>query len=502
MKSFLIILLLVWASSVQAASVGYQTRPDCGTLASPATAEIFCLQKNTVSGRTTNRLYGYDGTTWFDFINWSNLTAPAGNQALAMAASTTTWTWGAATSTGNLFALTDGTNNTGTGYLAKFSTSLGSGVKPFRFDSNGNGLEMSTSGVLSKIGTGAIDAGSLAGTITNANGGTGQNSSAWSGIMTVNAGTWTINSILTSGRIPFAGAGNTINSDANLAWDNTTKRIATFGEDIGGDSAWVETLVPNSVSLGSLNSIGNTTKPFGGVFASRASNSGAGANQATLISIANQDLAGSANTVYGFYTEVWRQSTAHANSLAQGIEIAVINKGSTATTDPYTISPAGLTEALRLGVGKPGVGGLKASTGLSFVNVEASATAKFNQGILFGSDSIDIVAGLGKAVALAQQQGIIWYVSAGVPGPHIRSDVSTSGQGMRFVFGNNTVNFQNSSGTNQFVVDSSGNITVAGTITTVNATATISATKTIRAAGGAADCTLIFTGGILTGGSC
>jgi hypothetical protein len=37
---------------------------------------------------------------------------------------------------------------------------------------------------------------------------------------------------------------------------------------------------------------------------------------------------------------------------------------------------------------------------------------------------------------------------------------------------------------------------------TVNNLAGLTATKTIRAAGGASDCTLVFTGGILTGGTC
>jgi hypothetical protein len=47
-----------------------------------------------------------------------------------------------------------------------------------------------------------------------------------------------------------------------------------------------------------------------------------------------------------------------------------------------------------------------------------------------------------------------------------------------------------------------------GTITAENGyyvaggVAGISATKTVRASGGASDCTLIFTKGLLTGGSC
>lgn len=42
----------------------------------------------------------------------------------------------------------------------------------------------------------------------------------------------------------------------------------------------------------------------------------------------------------------------------------------------------------------------------------------------------------------------------------------------------------------------------AGTGFIAGANAGLSVTKTVRAAGGASDCTLIYTGGILTGGSC
>lgn len=42
----------------------------------------------------------------------------------------------------------------------------------------------------------------------------------------------------------------------------------------------------------------------------------------------------------------------------------------------------------------------------------------------------------------------------------------------------------------------------AGTIFTAGGSNGLSVTKTVRAAGGASDCTLIFVGGILTGGSC
>ncbi len=51
----------------------------------------------------------------------------------------------------------------------------------------------------------------------------------------------------------------------------------------------------------------------------------------------------------------------------------------------------------------------------------------------------------------------------------------------------------------------SGNTTLSASATgvlQVNGTPVLSVTKTVRAAGGASDCTLIFTAGLLTGGSC
>lgn len=53
---------------------------------------------------------------------------------------------------------------------------------------------------------------------------------------------------------------------------------------------------------------------------------------------------------------------------------------------------------------------------------------------------------------------------------------------------------------NGFLVDGSGVVT--GSAFKVGAAAGLSVTKTVRAAGGAGDCSLIFTSGLLTGGSC
>ena len=59
------------------------------------------------------------------------------------------------------FAISDAAGNSGTGHLVSVITSSGSAAKPVEFASNGNGVEMSTAGVLSSIGSGHINAGIL-----------------------------------------------------------------------------------------------------------------------------------------------------------------------------------------------------------------------------------------------------------------------------------------------------------------------------------------------------
>jgi hypothetical protein len=94
---------------------------------------------------------------------WSGITNPGGNLALTMGAFTSTFTFNAATGAGvHLFSLTDTTNNTGTGALFRATTASGSGALPIQFDANGNGLKMTTAGLLTKVGTGALDYSSLA----------------------------------------------------------------------------------------------------------------------------------------------------------------------------------------------------------------------------------------------------------------------------------------------------------------------------------------------------
>ncbi len=73
---------------------------------------------------------------------WSSLTAPTAALAINMyqavgTSFATTFTYGNATSTTNLFNLTDTASNTGTGYLLNLTTATGSTLKPFHVSATG-----------------------------------------------------------------------------------------------------------------------------------------------------------------------------------------------------------------------------------------------------------------------------------------------------------------------------------------------------------------------------
>ena len=106
------------ATVSQAIRAGGLIRLNCG-------ANLTCVW-DTANNRFTMDA-GVGGS-----VAWDGITAPGGNQALAMAAWMSTWTWNAATGANNLFTGTDTASNTGTGYLFNWITATGSTLKPFR----------------------------------------------------------------------------------------------------------------------------------------------------------------------------------------------------------------------------------------------------------------------------------------------------------------------------------------------------------------------------------
>ena len=68
---------------------------------------------------------------------WSNLLNPIANLSLSMQSFITSFNWGNATGSSNLFTLKDSSNNTGTGYLFNVNTGNGSALKPLHIGAAG-----------------------------------------------------------------------------------------------------------------------------------------------------------------------------------------------------------------------------------------------------------------------------------------------------------------------------------------------------------------------------
>ncbi len=132
---------------------------------------------------STNKFRCYQNAAWTDCIgaggtpSWDSITAPGGNLALSMGSNTSTFTYGATTSTNNLFNLTDTNSNTGTGYLLNLTTGTSSTLKPLHIAAAGTeALYVNASG---NVGVGTLTptaklditgSASLSGTLTVGNG--------------------------------------------------------------------------------------------------------------------------------------------------------------------------------------------------------------------------------------------------------------------------------------------------------------------------------------------
>lgn len=231
---------------------------------------------------------------------------------------------------------------------------------------------------------------------------------------------------------------------------------------------WLETKVDATTVAAQFASL-NERGQYAGVFGTRSSdNPTTNASMGTVGvgAFAVADNASYDKSVYSFYGEVYKDSGATSDAIGHGLELAVINQYSSATsslsTDPYNLNPGGLVEGLRVGAGKPGQSGQVSSTAISIANVEGTSTAKFRRGIIIGSDAISAGgSGLQHAINMAQSHNITWWVSSGNVGPSIRSDVSSASQGLRQIFGNNSWVIQEPVGsTNVFTIDNGGNTAV------------------------------------------
>jgi hypothetical protein len=128
------------------------TRP-AGLLKFDCGANMTC----SFSGVTFSMTAGAGGA-----VAWSGISNPIANLGLTMGANTSLFTFNAATGAGvNLFNLTDTLNNTGSGFMLNVNLASGSAMKPAQFAVNSNGVQVTNTGLLTKVGTGGLDYPSL-----------------------------------------------------------------------------------------------------------------------------------------------------------------------------------------------------------------------------------------------------------------------------------------------------------------------------------------------------
>lgn len=122
----------------------------------------------------TNDVLTWNGAAWAPAAlgtgsaAWSGLANPTANLSLGLASYTTTLSWGSASGTTPLFELTDSASDTGTGVMLRVTTAAGSTEIPIQFDADGNGVKLTTAGVLTPVGSGEINGTELAGVALSA----------------------------------------------------------------------------------------------------------------------------------------------------------------------------------------------------------------------------------------------------------------------------------------------------------------------------------------------
>lgn len=180
---------------------------------------------------TTQFIIDADGNTLTTGkYSWRNATSFALSLAHAITADRT-WTFQNTTDTVVGLATTDTltnktinlTSNTLSGTTAQFNTALSDNDFATLAGSETLTNKTITSPVFSGSSSGTYTIGGSATwnglVIAALYGGTGQNTSAWSGLPTINAGTWTQNNVLTNTQVIYAGTSNTVLSDPDLTFN-------------------------------------------------------------------------------------------------------------------------------------------------------------------------------------------------------------------------------------------------------------------------------------------
>ncbi|MBR8073336.1 hypothetical protein KDX14_27805 [Burkholderia cenocepacia] len=163
-------------------------------------------------------------------------------------------------------------------------------------------------------------------------------------------------------------------------------------------------------------------------------------------------------TGYAGYFEA--RATTPGVGITQGVEIDMVNQGTSIAIDPYNMQQTGETPALWLSSGRPDVtaGAVNASAAIGIINNHTA----FNDGIVFGSNSLAVNSGEAEAILMGPNHALSWYASAGTIVSRIRSDATSASLGL--IFANGQLNFSNMAGVQKVSIDTSGNVTAVGNV--------------------------------------
>jgi hypothetical protein len=164
-----------------------------------------------------------------------------------------------------------------------------------------------------------------------------------------------------------------------------------------------------------------------------------------LASVADADVS-DGHSCWALYLEGLRRS---AGGTLLTSEIAVKNKGSNVTSNPYSILPGGATIGIWFAGGGDGTLGAPTNPSTAAIAIGRNSQS-WNTGIVFGSTAI--TSG-GSAIAFAANHKITWHATDGLERAYITSERTTTSNGGGIKFTDNSIQFL-PTGTLGLVVDS------------------------------------------------
>lgn len=273
----------------------------------------------------------------------------------------------------------------------------------------------------------------------------------------------------------FVGFGTgliTTTGNANTAVGSTSLTALTTGSTntaVGNSSLKVNTTGSNNTAVGNGALFVNTT--------------GSGSTAVGALALA-ANITGGANVAIGL--QALNSATASATSVAVGNQSLAANLTGTDNTAVGDSSLAVSTDSTNTAIGSSALlhstsGG--DNLGVGYAALITSTTAAQNTSI--GAKSLLNVTTGGGNTAVGRNAG--GGITTGTNNTIIGANVGSLGATL-----SGNIILADGTGAIQAQWDGSKWVFTGG----------LSTTKTVRASGGAADCTLIYTGGLLTGGSC